>query len=138
MFTLAITGFDDDPDHVTAVLGLTPTETGRKGEPNRSGRPRTLNGWWLEVHEATLTDGGQHAAVLNALLLLLRGKEEQFANLRQLLKPVSVTVYGGLYHRADQQCGVWLEPEQMQVLASCGMGWGLDVFGSGPAEEATA
>lgn len=138
MLTLAITGFDDDPDRVSAVLGLTPTAVGRRGEPTRNGRPRAINGWWLGVHEDRLTDGGQHDAALNELLLLLKGKEQQFAKLRATLKPASVSVYGGLYHRAGQQCGVWLEPEQMQVLASCGVGWGLDVFSGEPAEDATA
>jgi hypothetical protein len=39
-----------------------------------------------------------------------------------------MTIYGGLYVKPGEQCGVWLNNEQMKILASCGIGWGLDLF----------
>ncbi len=39
-----------------------------------------------------------------------------------------MTIYGGLYVKPDEQCGIWLNAEQMRVLSTCGIGWGVDVF----------
>ncbi|MDB5429865.1 MAG: hypothetical protein JWP35_981 [Caulobacter sp.] len=127
MLSLSITGFDPDPDEVSRLLDLAPTATKRRGEIGPSGRASTFNGWWLEVPPA-LTTGGQHDAALNALLALLRERVAAFANLREVLKPTQITIYGGLYHKAEEQGGVWLDPDQMRVLADCGVGWGLDIF----------
>jgi hypothetical protein len=43
------------------------------------------------------------------------------------IRPASVSIYGG-YYVSDEQQGVWLDPDQMSVLAACGIGWGLDLF----------
>jgi hypothetical protein len=137
MLSLCISGFEADPDEVTLILGITPTSVGRMGEPNKSGRARTFNGWWLETHETRLTDGAAHDSALNAIVALLRGKADRFNRLRQALKPTQISIYGGLHHLPEQQCGVWLDPGQMQVLAECGLGWGLDVFVE-PAERRCA
>src|SRR5665213_1500761 len=128
MLHLAVTGFEGDPDEVTAILGLNPTLTGRRGEPSRSGRLRTFNGWWMAKGEERLTDGREHNDALDQILATLDGRAEQFARLRQTLSPTQVTIYGGLYHRPDEQCGIWLDPAQMKVLVDCGVGWGLDIF----------
>lgn len=128
MLSLAITHFDADPDEVTELLRLEPTSTERLGAVTPSGRLSQFNGWWLEAHVARVTSGGEHDAALSTLLDLLRGREAQFAMLRDRLSPRQVTIYGGLYVSPEEQCGVWLEPEQMQVLAACGVGWGLDLF----------
>jgi hypothetical protein len=128
MLTLAITGFDVDPDRVTDLLQLTPTEVGRKEIPGRSGRPKSFNGWWLEAHEDRLNQGSQHETALNRILVQLRGKENLFAQLREAFAPKNIAIYGGLYLRPTEQCGVWLEPDQMRLLADCGIGWGLDLF----------
>ena len=127
MLTLAITGFDADPNAVTEVLGFEPTTIGRQGKPSPDGRPRTFNGWWHEVEGQPLVDGKQHDAALDRILALLHGREERFITLRMTMQPKQVTIYGGLYVPSDGQCGVWLEPEQMQLLAACGVGWGLDL-----------
>lgn len=128
MLTLAITGFDADPSAVTEALGFGPTTIGRKGEPSPSGRPRTFNGWWHEVEEQPLVAGKQHDDAMGRIIGLLHGREDRFATLRKLIQPKQLTIYGGLYVPSDGQCGVWLEPDQMQLLAACGVGWGLDLF----------
>jgi hypothetical protein len=128
MLTLAITGFDADPNAVTEALGIEPTTIGRKGEPSPSGRPRTFNGWWHEAEEQPLVDGKQHDDAMGRILVLIQGREDRFATLRTSIQPKQVSIYGGLYVPSDRQCGVWLEPDQMQLLAACGVGWGLDLF----------
>lgn len=127
MLSLCITGFDADPDEVTAILGLAPTSVGRMGERLRSGRVRDFNGWWLELHAARMIDGSEHHSAIEALLGKLEGREARFAMLRQRLRPKEITVYGAIYHRGEQ-CGVWLETHQMAALAACGVGWGLDIL----------
>lgn len=128
MLTLAITGFDTDPDSVTQTVGFEPTSIGRKGEPTASGRPRTFNGWWFETDGQRLLDGKQHDDALVRILAKLKGREDHFARLRSSIQPKQVTIYGGLYVPSDDQSGVWLEPDQMQLLAACGVGWSIDFF----------
>ena len=95
MLTLAITGFDADPDLVTETVGFEPTSIGRKGEPSPSGKPRTFNGWWFEADGQRLFDGKQHDDALVRILARLEGREGHFARLRMSIQPKQVTVYGG-------------------------------------------
>ena len=128
MLTLAITGFNADPDRVTDIVGIEPTLVGRLGEPSRNGKPRAFNGWWKGVEPERLVDDRQHADAMVRMLDHLRGRESHFALLRKEIEPRTVTIYGGLYIQPDQQCGVFLDPDQMRILADCGVGWGLDLF----------
>lgn len=128
MLALAITGFDTDPTVVTETLGISPTRTACKGELGASGRPQTLNGWWFDAHADPLSDGADHARALSSILEQIRGREQQFAALRENFGPVQVTIYGGIHHAADEQCGLWLDPDDMRLLADCGVGWGVDLF----------
>lgn len=127
MLALTIAGFDADPDEVTAILGLVPTSIARRGEPRPSGRLHDFSMWCLELHEAPLIDGREHSSALGALIDQLKGREVLFAEMAKTIKPASISVYGGFYVSEEQQ-GVWLDPDQMAVLAACGIGWGLDLF----------
>ena len=131
MLTLAITRFDADPDVVTETVGFEPTSVARKGDPSRSGKLLTFNGWWHEADGQRLVDGKQHDDALARILALLRGREDRFARLRMSVQPKHVTIYGGLHVPRNEQCGIWLDPGQMQILAACGVGWGLDLFAGG-------
>ena len=128
LLALCITGFDADPDRVTDILEIEPTRVARKGELSKSGRVNTFNGWWLEGTGNRLAGGEEHASVLTQILHRLNGREEKFALLRKQIQPKSVTIYGGIYVHADTQCGVFLDPPDMRLLADCGIGWGLEVF----------
>ena len=128
MLCLSITGFETDPDQVTDILELVPTGLARKGDIGKSGRTRDFNGWWHDIHAARLTDGGMHDKALDELLQLLKGQEDKFLALRETIKPRQVVIYGGLYHGRDEQCGVWLNVEQMRLLAALGIEWSLDLF----------
>lgn len=127
MLTLTIARFDPDPDAVTSILGLTPTSVARRGEPLRSGRLYDFNMWHLELHAGPLIDGREHATAIGTLMGQLKGREHLFAELATTVRPGSISVYGGFYV-SDEQQGVWLDPDQMTVLAACGIGWGLDLF----------
>lgn len=127
MLALTIARFDADPDAVTDLLGLAPTSVVRRGEPRPSGRLHDFNMWHLELHEAPLLDGREHANAIDTLIGQLKGREPRFVELARTIKPASITIYGGFYV-SDEQQGVWLEADQMAVLAACGIGWGLDLF----------
>jgi len=127
MLTLTIARFNADPDAITDVLGLKPTSVARRGEPRPSGRLYDFNMWHLELHAAPLTDGREHANAIDALIDRLKEREHLFAEMAKTIRPASVSIYGG-YYVSDEQQGVWLAPDQMAVLAACGIGWGLDLF----------
>lgn len=127
MLALTIARFDADPDAVTEILGLTPTSVVRRGEPRPSGRLHDFNMWHLELHEAPLIDGREHATALSALIDQLKGREDLFVEMAKTIRPASISIYGGFYV-SDEQQGIWLDPDQMAVLAACGIGWGLDLF----------
>lgn len=83
--------------------------------------------WHLELHAAPLVDGRGHANAMATLIGQLKGRERLFAELDKTVRPASVSIYGSFYV-SDEQQGVWLDPDQMAVLASCGIGWGLDLL----------
>lgn len=128
MLTLAITGFDAKPQVVSDAIGLEPTSTAVKGQLGQSGRPSKLNGWWLDVHPDCLNDGASHEQGVSRIIDLLRGKEDAFRRLIADVKPRSITLYGVIYFNTDAQCGLWLNPADMAVMAACGVGWGVDLF----------
>ncbi|MER9632435.1 MULTISPECIES: DUF4279 domain-containing protein [unclassified Mesorhizobium] len=128
MISLSISDFDADPERVTAILSLEPTRIVRKGDPMRNGSPRKKNGWSLDGPRQRLRSGAEHENAVNYLIEQMRGREEAFARLRQEVRPKQITIYGGFYTSYDEQCGIWLEPSAMRVLADRGVGWGLDLF----------
>ncbi len=128
MLTLAITGFEANPKVVSEILLLEPTSTALRGELGKSGRPRPANGWWLDVHPERLNDGTSHAEAISAMVAHLRGREASFQRLIEEVRPNSITLYGGIHFDANAQCGLWLDPAEMAVMASCGVGWGVDIF----------
>jgi hypothetical protein len=128
MFTLMITGFDADPQTVTDLIGLEPSSIAIKGQTSKSGREHRSNGWWFEAHQERLGDGAGHAQAISKIVAHLRGREEAFQRLKQEVRPDQVTLYGALYFNPERQCGLWLDASDMEVLAACGVDWGLDLI----------
>ena len=128
MLTLSITGFEADPLIVTEILAIQPTSVVRAGEATRSGRVAAFSGWWLEAHADRLRDGAGHDRAVKVLVDAVRGRAEAFQTLRERVRPKAVTLYGGLYHQGDSQCGVWLDAKDMLCLGECGIAWRLDLF----------
>lgn len=127
MLGLTIARFDADPGTVTDILDLMPTSVVRRGEPRPSGRLHDFNMWHLQLHEGPLLDGREHADAIDTLIGQLKGREHRFVELARTVKPASIRIYGGFYV-SDEQQGVWLDADQMAVLVTCGIGWGLDLF----------
>jgi len=129
MLTLAVNRFEADPDKVSEILQMEPTSVGRAGEINTtSGRPNKFNGWWLEAHPERLEQGLDHERALDRLIERIRDRRKHFERLHEDIRPQILTIYGGFYVPKDSQSGVWLSVDQMSVLSSCGVEWGLDLF----------
>lgn len=124
MLCIAITGFAADPDDITEALAIDPTLV-RRG---RDGAGRASNGWWLEAHQEPLRSGADHMQGLVTLRAALRGRAARFQTVAGRFAPREMTLYGGLHHRADAPCGVWLDADDMALIAACGLGWSLDLF----------
>lgn len=126
MLTLTIARFDADPNAITDILGLTPTSVARRGEPRPSGRLYDFNMWKVELYATPLVDGREHANAIDWLIDRLKGREHLFEEMAKTIRPASISIYGEFYV-SDKQQGVWLKPDQMTVLAACGISWGLDL-----------
>jgi len=63
------------------------------------------------VHADERIDGTRHAAALNHLIEQFRVMAERFRALRDALKPDSITIYGGLHEKPDEQCSIWLDSD---------------------------
>ena len=144
MLRISITGFDADPDSITTVLGIIPSRV-RVGIdldsittvlgiiPSRvrrvsDGGPRPFNGWWFEAHAQQLRSGGDHSRGIAVIKDVLRGREDRFRTVAETYRPDQMTIYGGLHHDPNEQCGVWLDPEDMALISACRLGWGLDLW----------
>lgn len=75
-----------------------------------------------------LTNSAAHNAALNCILRQLHGRAERFIALRELIRPRYVGIWGAFHVPADEQCGIQLDPDQMHLLASCGVKWALDFY----------
>jgi hypothetical protein len=127
MLALAITRFEADPAEVSQILDLEPTSIWRKGEIGENGQPRRVNAWWLDAYPVQLEQGIDHEQALSAIIDRIRGRESHFARLRDEVAPEILTISGEM-HSPKGEWGVWLSPDQMSVLANCGVSWGLDLF----------
>ena len=124
MLRISITGFDADPDSITTVLGIIPSRVRRVSD----GGPRPFNGWWFEAHAPQLRSGGDHSRGIAVIKDVLRGREDRFRTVAETYRPDQMTIYGGLHHEPNEQCGVWLDPEDMALISACRLGWGLDLW----------
>jgi hypothetical protein len=128
MLSLMIADFDADPSRVTEILGLTPTTARRVGELTPGGRPSRGALWLYEVDSPEVRSGASHDEALKKLLSVIANRSARFADVRRELNPKTMSITGGYYFDAAQQAGVWLDPEDMRVLADAGIGWGVDLY----------
>ncbi|BBE71916.1 DUF4279 domain-containing protein [Oharaeibacter diazotrophicus] len=127
MLALVITGFEADPSRITEILGVEPTYTSRAGEPSRTGRPHRKSQWRLSVDDRMDTYE-DHERFLDILLSRISGRGARFATMREVVRPESVHIYGGLYVDTEFQNAIGLTVEQMATLVECRIEWGVDIF----------
>lgn len=127
MLGLFINGFEVDPSRITEILGVEPTYTSRAGEPSRTGRPHRKSQWRLSVDDQMDTYE-DHERFLDILLSRIAGRGARFATMRELVRPESVHISGGLYVDLELQNAIGLTVEQMATLVECGIEWGVDIY----------
>jgi hypothetical protein len=128
MLSLMITDFDADPSRVTEILDLVPTMSRRAGDHTRAGRPSRSSLWLFEVDSPEVRSGASHDAALKSLLSVIANRSSRFEDVRRELNPKTMSITGGYYFDGAGQAGVWLDPDDMRVLADAGIGWGIDLY----------
>jgi hypothetical protein len=134
MLTLAITGFAADPADVARLLGIQPSKTATVGQLQADGRGSAyeFNGWWSEVRSKILGNRGiEHAEAMTEIVEIMSGREPLFQSVWRELCPKKMEIYGAMKVPRNDQCGIWLEPREMAVLANCWVGWGIDLVSVG-------
>ncbi|GLS78679.1 hypothetical protein GCM10007904_40160 [Oharaeibacter diazotrophicus] len=69
-----------------------------------------------------------HERFLDILLSRISGRGARFATMREVVRPESVHIYGGLYVDTEFQNAIGLTVEQMATLVECRIEWGVDIF----------
>ena len=100
--SLRIFGDDLDPSFITQQLGIAPTESGRKGEPNESSRRGAMSLWetgaW--VFRLSVRSDTELGDALDELLAAM----PQDATLwEELTSTYAVDVYCGVFLEANEQ-----------------------------------
>ena len=73
MLTLAIIGFEAEPQVASNAIGVEPISTAINGQLGKSGGPNKLNGWWLDAYPDRLSDGASHVQAVSSIVDLLWG-----------------------------------------------------------------
>jgi hypothetical protein len=122
--TLRIIGDDLDPDEVSELIGLEPTEAHRKGDPNPRTRsphaPYPTGVWRME-------SGGQVASRdlrrhVDWLIELLDGREEALARLRDRGYVTNLHAWWV----GQEVCGPTLSPRQLEGMSRYGLVFTID------------
>jgi len=122
---LRIMSDDLDPDEVTRLLGVSPTETQRRGDPRpgKEGRTYKKSGWFLSTAGTLTSRDARHH--FDWILERIRGKKEAF------------TVFHSRGYLVDVCCrwdsksghgGPCLSPPQMRDFADLEIELWFDVY----------
>jgi len=130
-----IAGFEGEASRVTDLLGISPSLARNAGEITRAGRPAREALWLYTVEEPELRSGRAHDQALRVLLEVIANRTEQLTEVRRALNPETMTITGSFYYAPDEQAGIWLDPDQMQVLVTAGVGWGVDILSAQLAQK---
>ena len=123
--TLAVYGADLDPEHVTQLLGVEPTESFHRGFQKGPRSPPLPHGaWFLQVRgEAPNGPGVQ----LGKLMMRLPNSPEVWAELRSAYR---VQFRVGI-HMEGWNRGFELNPDVIARVAATGIGMTFDIYAYG-------
>jgi hypothetical protein len=134
--SLRIVGDDLDPDFITQQLGVAPTESGRRGEPNDragGGRPsrREIGVWIYRVSVTADTELG------DALDQLLAAMPQDATLWEELTSTYAVDVLCGVFLEADNQ-STTIPADVLERLGRLGLALAFELhvsYGPGREEE---
>lgn len=122
---LRVMGPEVDPDEVTAIVGVPPTEVQRRRDPVHHKPEKTYSrgGWWISTKGVLESKDARHH--LDWILEKVAEKESEFMQLRGRGCLVDLCV------RWDSRWGhggPTVGPKQMQALAGLGIDLWFDVY----------
>ncbi|QJE97708.1 DUF4279 domain-containing protein [Luteolibacter luteus] len=122
---LRVMGEDVDPDEVTAIVGVSPTSTQRRGNPveGHPGKTYSRGGWWIGTEGLLGSKDARHH--LDWILEKVPGKEQEFMELHRRGYLVDVCVRWDSRHGHG---GPTISPKQMKALADLGVDLWFDVY----------
>jgi hypothetical protein len=114
-----------DPDEVTRILGVAPTETQRAGEPRSSkiDKVHKLSGWFLSTQGVLTSRDARHH--FDWLLERVRDKHQEFAILRDRGYLLDVCCR---WDSKSGHGGPTLSPTQMFGFAQLGVELWFDLY----------
>ena len=122
---LRVMGAEVDPDEVTAIVGVLPTEVQRRGDPvhHKPDKTYSRGGWWISTKGVLESNDARHH--LDWILEKVEGKESEFMQLHGRGYLVDLCV------RWDSRWGhggPTVSPKQMQALGGLGIDLWFDVY----------
>jgi hypothetical protein len=129
--SLRIFGDDLDPDEISALLGVPPTLSEKKGEvriDKRGVEQISRTGRWLL--QVTRRQPGDLDSQLVELLSPLTPDTGVW---RSLVARFKLDIFCGLFMKESNE-GLELRPETLEMISSRGLSLGFDIYGA-PSEE---
>lgn len=113
-----------DPDEVTGILGVTPTDVQRRGEPKKRGAGFYSKGGWFLSTKGVLTsrDARHH---IDWILEKIAGKRGAFGQLHSRGYLVDLCVR---WDSLSGHGGPTINPDQMEVLSDLEIELWFDVY----------
>jgi hypothetical protein len=126
--SLRVFGDDLDPDEVTRLLGKQPDKAERRGDIRSSGQAARRGRWSVSAERRTPGDlDGQIAE-------LLAGTTDDLAVWQRLASTSDVDVFCGLFLEQENE-GILLSPQALQLLGERGIRLSLDIYAPGDDES---
>lgn len=124
--TLRIVGEDLEPEHVTALLGATPTRAERKGQeiPSTDGRPPRVARFGQWRMEASTSQPSDINAQVKQLLAVLTKDISVWRNLTGQYK---TDIFCGWFMNESNE-GEDINPETLAALGERGISLALDIY----------
>lgn len=119
--SLRFFGEDLQPEEVTRLLGVAPTQSQLKGDVSPSGHVRPVGGWWLRVEER---EPGDLEDQIVALFSELTDDPQVWADLNARYRG---DVFCGLFMDTTNE-GLELKPETLLMIGQRGLRLGLDIY----------
>ena len=122
---LRVMSDDLNPNEITHIMGVSPTETQRKGEPwtGRGSQTYKKSGWWISTQGILTSRDARHH--FDWILERIRGKKEAFRVLHSRSYLVDVCCR---WDSKSGHGGPTLSPLQMQDLAELEIEVWFDVY----------
>jgi hypothetical protein len=123
--SLRITGEDADPAAISAAIGVSATQSWRRGETFAEGRVRSASMWEYEV----VPDSGQWVSLEDGLVTLVSQLRPLTRRIREAAGDARILIWCGHYSSSFDG-GPIFSPSLLKMLADFGVEIVLDTYSS--------